>query len=217
MIGISVAANKEWNYVKECYKDSIKELSEYIYGEYFETTFNGKPVLVYKCGARKSNASASTQYIIDQFSPEKIILIGTAAGINKQYSLLDILVPDTAIQGDCSFIEKGEPFEDRFITRIDLSEYDVTASSTIASFDKPLIFRADCELMGKYKVDIRDMESGAIANICRLNHTEIVIIKGITDFPGNYDPKDERQYFEYKENVPKVMEKILDEYLCHFV
>ena len=128
MIGISVAANKEWNYVKECYKDSIKELSEYIYGEYFETTFNGKPVLVYKCGARKSNASASTQYIIDQFSPEKIILIGTAAGINKQYSLLDILVPDTAIQGDCSFIEKGEPFEDRFITRIDLSEYDVTAS-----------------------------------------------------------------------------------------
>ena len=217
MIGISVAANKEWNCVREYFKDSVSGLSEYIYGEYFETMLNGKSVLIYKCGARKSNASASTQYIIDKFGPEKIILIGTAAGINRKYSLLDILVPDTAIQGDCNFLEKGQSFEDRFITRIDLSEYDVPASSTIASFDKPLIFRADCELMEKYKVDIRDMESGAIANICRLNHTEIVIIKGITDFPGNYDPKDERQYLEYKENVPKVMEKKLKDYLSDFI
>ena len=95
--------------------------------------------------------------------------------------------------------------------QIDLSQYDVPAASTIAFFDKPLIFRADCELMEKHKVDIRDMESGAITNICRLNHTEIVIIKGITDFPGNYEPEDERQYLEYKENIPRVMEKILKE------
>ena len=71
--------------------------------------------------------------------------------------------------------------------------------------------------MEKYKVDIRDMESGAIANVCKLNNTEIVIIKGITDFPGNYEPDDERQYQEYKENVPKVMERILKEYLYHFI
>ena len=61
------------------------------------------------------------------------------------------------------------------------------------------------------------MESGAVANICRLNGTELVIIKGITDFPGNYDPDDERQYLEYQENVPKVMEKILKNDLCDFV
>ena len=217
MIGISVAANKEWNCVREYFRDSIKEVSGYIYGEYFETHINDKAVLIYKCGARKSNASASTQYIIDRFSPEKIILIGTAAGISKNYSLLDILVPDTAIQGDCNFIEKGQPFEDRFITHIDLSKYDVPSASTIASFDKPLIFKADCELMEKYKVDIRDMESGAIANICKLNSTEIVIIKGITDFPGNYEQDDERQYLDYKENVPKVMENILKKYLCCFI
>ena len=61
------------------------------------------------------------------------------------------------------------------------------------------------------------MESGAIANICSLNHTELVIIKGITDFPGNYEADDERQYLEYKENVPKVMEKILKDYINCFI
>ena len=48
----------------------------------------------------------------------------------------------------------------------------------IASFDKPLIFRADRELMEKYKLDIRDMESGDVANICGLNNAGIVISKG---------------------------------------
>ena len=31
----------------------------------------------------------------------------------------------TVIQGDCNFIEKEQAFEDRFITRINLSKYDV--------------------------------------------------------------------------------------------
>ncbi|MBR3428471.1 MAG: hypothetical protein IKG87_00080 [Clostridia bacterium] len=52
------------------------------------------------------------------------------------------------------------------------------SAGLIASFDKPLIFRADRELMEKYKLDIRDMESGTVANICGLNNAGIVIIKG---------------------------------------
>ena len=71
--------------------------------------------------------------------------------------------------------------------------------------------------MSDHSVDIRDMESGAIANICKLNNVEIIIIKGITDFPGNYEMTDENQYLEYKENVPKVMNKILKEYLKKFI
>ena len=217
MIGIFVAANKEWAFVKEYFKDEIKELNTYIFGEYFETAINGKAVLIFKCGARKSNSSASTQYIIDRFSPEKIILIGTAAGVNNQYSLTDILIPSTAIQSDGDFIEKGQDFRDRNITHIDLSKYAVVGNQTIASRDKPLIFKEDCELLRKFNVDICDMEAAPIANICQLNNTEIVIIKGISDFPGNYDPADKRQYQEFVENVPKVMEKILNNDICKFI
>lgn len=217
MIGISVAANKEWKAVKEYYKDDIKELTEYIYGEFFETTIYGKSVLIYKCGNRKCKASASTQYIIDRFNPEKIILIGTAAGVNEDFDLVDILIPDMAIQSDCGFFEKEQPFQERFITNIDLSEYNVRGSATIASRDKPLIFKEDCELMRKNNVDIVDMESAAIAEVCKLNDTELVIIKGISDFPGHYEVDDERQYQEFVENVPKVIEKILNDYVAEFI
>lgn len=217
MIGILVAANKEWAFIKEYYKDDIKELKTYIFGEYFETVINGKAVLIFKCGARKSNASASTQYIIDHFNPEKLILIGTAAGVNNRYSLTDILIPNTAIQSDGDFIEKGQPFRDRNITRIDLSKYSVEGNYTIASRDKPLIYKEDCELLGKYSVDICDMEAAAVANICHLNNKELIILKGISDFPGNYDSTDERQYQEFVENVPRVMARILNDYVSEFI
>ena len=88
------------------------------------------------------------------------------------------------------------------ITHIDLSKYSVVGNMTIASRDKPLFFEEDCELLGKYNVDICDMEAAAIANICQLNSKESVILKGISDFPGNTVPKDERQYQEFAENVP---------------
>ena len=217
MVGISVASNKEWNFVLKYYSDKVEKIYNYIFGEYFYTTINNKSVLVYKCGARKSNASASTQYMIDKFNLDKIILIGTAAGVNKNYELLDILIPNIAIQGDCNFVEKREPFQDKFITAIDLSKYNYEQSSTICSLDKPLIYKEDCKIMLDYNVDIRDMESGAVANICKLNNVEVIIIKGITDFPGNYELTDERQYLEYKENVPKVMNKILKEHLQKFI
>lgn len=217
MVGISVASNKEWKFVLEYYKDKIDKVYNYIFGEYFYASINDKKVLIYKCGARKSNASASTQYMIDKFNLGKIILIGTAAGVNKSYKLLDILIPNTAIQGDCNFVEKGELFQDKFITKINLSKYNYKQSATICSLDKPLIYKEDCKIMLDHNVDIRDMESGAIANICKLNDVEIIIIKGITDFPGNYEVTDEKQYLEYKENVPKVMDKILKEYLTIFI
>ena len=217
MIGILVAANKEWAFVKEYFKDEIKELKPYIFGEYFETTMNGKEVLIFKSGPRKSNASASVQYIIDRFNPEKLILAGTAAGVNNRYSLTDILVPDTAIQSDGDFIERGQPFRDKNITHIDLSKYSVKGNQTIASRDKPIVFKEDCELLGKYNIDICDMEAAAVANVCHINNKELVILKGISDFPANYDPTDERQYQEFVENVPRVMARILNEYIGKFI
>ena len=71
--------------------------------------------------------------------------------------------------------------------------------------------------MRKNNVDIVDMESAAIAEVCKLNNTELVIIKGISDFPGHYEVDDERQYQEFVENVPKVMEKILNDYITDFI
>lgn len=90
MIGISVAANKEWEAVLERFNHTSEDCKKFPFGEYFVTNLYGEDVIIYKCGVRKMNCSASTQYMIDHFNLYRVIVAGTCAGIDDKYKPLDI-------------------------------------------------------------------------------------------------------------------------------
>ena len=186
MIGVIVASNKEWEFVINYYSDI--DIRESLYGSYFIKIINNKEKL------------------------EKVLLIGTAAGVNHKYNLKDVLVPSIIVSGDTSFIEKGEGFNNKYV--IDL---DNESNIIIYSSDKPLIYKEDVENLLNNNVTLYDMEAFSVVDICKINNIDIKVIKGITDFPGNYSSDDEKQYLEYKENVNIVMKKILDNYLEKYI
>lgn len=207
MICICAASNKEWDCIKQCLAPKTVEVHPY--GECFLSQTRDA-VLYSKIGTRKSGASAGIQYLIDRYSPEKIILIGTCAGVDTKHSLCDVIIPHLAIQGDCFDDGTAGKISEKYSYEVNPGIHDGTV---IATYDLPLIYQEDCKHMAKMGIIARDMESGAVANVCHINGIDLYIIKGITDFPGNYDPKDERQYLEYQTNVPIVMSKILTEIL----
>ena len=214
MIGISVAAQKEWKVVLDYYHKDINEIEKYPHGEYFFETINNKEVIFYRCGTRKTKSSGATQYMIDKFNLSKIIVIGTCAGVDESYSLLDIFLPNKVVQADCTYLENGDSFKEDFIVDIDLSKLDFNYNTCIlGSSDKPMIHKEICDLMLKKNLTIIDMESSPIAYICKVNNVKCIIIKGISDFPGKYDVSDENQFNEYVVNIPKVITKILTDYL----
>ncbi len=215
MIGISIAASKEWKVIIDRYNKGDKDLISYPYGEYFIDN----NLIFYRCGTRKTKAAGATQYMISHFNMDKIIAIGTAAGMSNKYNLLDVFVPNKVVQVDCTYVEDGEEFKDDYIVDIDLSKYNSIEfnSCTIGSSDKPMIYKDICELMEKNDIVLVDMESAPIAYICKVNDIQCIIIKGISDIPGNYDSKDENQFEEYVINIPKVMNKICDEYLNKYI
>ena len=100
MIGISIAAKKEWEATLNYFGLNHEECEKYPFGEYFKKIIDNKEVVFYLGGVRKMNASASTQYMIDHFNLAKIIVAGTCAGINDSYSQLDIFIPNKAVQYD---------------------------------------------------------------------------------------------------------------------
>jgi len=153
--------------------------------------------------------------MISNFKLKKIIVVGTAAGVDLNYKLLDIFIPNKAVQVDCTYLENGEDLKDDYIVDIDLSKYSglVFNTCTIGSSDKPIIYKDSCELLYKNDLKLVDMESAPIAFICKTNSVECIIIKGISDFPTNYDSTDKKQFEEYVINIPKVINKICDEYL----
>ena len=214
MIGISIAAKREWNAVLDRFQINLDSCTKYPFGEYFTAEINNEDVLFYRCGVRKVNSSAATQYMIDHFDLKKIIVVGTCAGIDDRFKNLDIFIPNKAAQYDCTIKEQEPLIKDAFTVYFDLDllGFDVL-TGTIGTADKAVVMWKDYLELKENCITIADTESAAVAYICKANNVECIIIKGISDFPTNEKEKQDEQLNTFSTNVPIIMNRIIDEYL----
>lgn len=223
MIGIGIAATLEWEAVLDFYKINDTDIKEYPFGFYFEKKLINRKCIFYKCTSRKVISSSATQYMIDQFNLNKVILIGTCAGIDNKYKPLDIFVPNLAVQYDCTVKELEPLIKERFNVSIDLSKYNFDYNTgTIGTADKAVVMWKDYLELKDNNITIADCEAAAVAYICKANKVECIIIKGISDFPDDEIEKDAQQSNEeqiniFVTNTPIVMNKICSEYLEKFI
>lgn len=223
MIGISIATKWEWEATLEYFKIKESDLNDYPYGTYFNLNKNGKSLLFYNTGARKVNGIGANQYMISNYSLDKIIVVGTCAGIDDKYQTLDIIVPNKAVQYDCTVKEIEPLIKESFTVNIDLSSYNYDFyTGTIGTADKAVVMWNDYLELKDNNITIADTEASAIAYICKKNNVECLIIKGISDFPTDERKSDKKtsndeQINVYLANTPKVMNKIYDDYLDNFL
>ena len=223
MIGISIATKWEYKATLEYFNIKDKECFSYPFGEYFIRTINDTELVFYSTGVRKVNGVGGNQYMISKFNLTKVIVAGTCAGIDEQFSVLDIFIPDKAVQYDCTVKEIEPLIKKSFIVDMNLSKYgDDFYKGTIATADKAVVMWKDYLELKENKITIADTEAGAIAYICKKNDVECIIIKGISDFPTDERNSDKvesnmEQINVYIENTPKVMNKIFSEYLNRFI
>lgn len=223
MIGICIATNWEFEATLEYFNVKENERFGYPYGEYFMRKINDAELVFYSSGIRKVNGVGGTQYMISEFKLTKVIVAGTCAGIDDQFSNLDIFVPNRAVQYDCTVKEIEPLIKPSFIVDITLTEYgNDFHTGTIATADKAVVMWKDYLELKENDITIADTEAGAIAYICRKNNIECIIIKGISDFPtdernGDKVESNMEQISVYLENTPKVMRKIYDGYLKRFI
>ncbi len=217
MIGISVAEENEWINTKKYY--NIDNILEYPYGEYFYNKINDEEVLFYRCNVRKTSSSAAAQYMIDHFHLKKIIVVGTCAGIDTTYNQYDIIIPNLAVQTDCTVRETEPLIKTKFNVEIDLSKLDFEYNTgIIATQDKPIVMWNDYTILKENNITICDTEAASIAYVCMKNNIDVLIIKGISDFPTNESESTkeishEEQYQIFIRNIPIIMNKIYDHYL----
>ncbi|PQD97049.1 permease [Pradoshia eiseniae] len=223
MVGISIATKWEFKATLEYFGIKDNECFSYPYGEYFTRTMNDTKLIFYSTGVRKVNGVGGNQYMISKFNLTKVIVAGTCAGIDDQFSILDIFIPDKAVQYDCTVKEIEPLIKQSFIVDIALSKYGTDFyTGTIATADKAVVMWKDYLELKENKITIADTEAGAIAYICKKNDVECIIIKGISDFPTDERKSDKVesnmvQINVYLENTPKVMNKIFSEYLNRFI
>lgn len=212
MLAFAVASIDEWINVKKIYQINDNLINESPYGEYFIMKINHTDCLFYRGRVRKILSAASCQYMIDHFDIERIIVIGTCAGVNRKHHELDIFQFESACQSDCMVYEltgqlcKGE---------VELYCYEKLSflkKGKISAMDKTLILKKDEEMLNNENIDCDDMESAAVAMVCSIHSLPCTVIKGISDFANgieNYNT----QCDKYIKNTAIIIDRICNEIL----
>lgn len=188
MIVILVCAKTEWTVIKELVPEMVLHRSPF--GEWGErrltdTTGVARGVL-FQCGWGKIKAAAATQYVIDRFSPELVINIGTCGGFSGEVNVGQILLVGKTIVYDIQ--ERiGDPALaiEAYTTVLDLNWINVCPPHV----KQALMVSGDCDLdpaqigtlKENYGAVAGDWESGAIAHICHLNGLPCLILRGVSD------------------------------------
>ncbi len=209
IIGIIGAMDPEVESLKEA--AAVTQTSTIAEMEYCSGTLYGKKVVIVKCGMGKVNAGICANTLIGTFGCTKIINTGVAGSLDADIDIGDLVVSTDAVQHDFDVepigFAKGEiPYTGLYAFAADeaMRQTAVTAArekapdihvyeGRVCSGDQ---FIADEAKKDRIIADFGglccEMEGGAIAQVCYLFHTPFVIIRAISDKPG------ETEFVDYK-------------------
>lgn len=218
LIGVLISSKKEFNELLKIYNIGEDYLEKYPFGEYYRTEFRGKDIVFFRSGIRKINASAASQYMIDKFNLEKLIVIGTCTSSNEGLNYGDIIIPSKVIDYDYIIRELEEEIdEELYLVPDQVSMPNEYYDGVLGTSDKALVLWSDYTFLASNSIDASDLESYAVLKICKTNNVKCIIIKGVTDKPMRSMDGYNEQLDVYEENLPTVMKKIIEEYFIEVI
>jgi adenosylhomocysteine nucleosidase/adenosylhomocysteine/aminodeoxyfutalosine nucleosidase len=212
-IAIQICSKAEWKTTLTLFNKNDDDLKNPGIIKYFEMKINSKNCIIYYSRASKTFASAACQYTINNFEPEYIINIGTAAKIKSNININDFIIANRTLQYDIKQlfpVETKKFYRPGIVGRINLPEIKINLrkhnikKGTIASADHDLS-EENIEYLRKLddKILAADWESASISLVCRDNDIPCLILRGISDVPAGTDKK--KQDKQYKKNTNKII------------
>lgn len=169
----------------------------------YQGLLNSEQTAVVICGLGKVNAAAGTQYAIDQFTPERIVNLGVAGGLDASMRVGQVYSISKCFQcdfdlSDINHTPKGTPdeydspfFELSNFPTSQLSNLPTAIVSTGDSFvngdpDRDFVY-------GEMGAWLRDMELAAIAHVCKRAGVRCCALKSVSDvhFPDRPPPTEQ--------------------------
>lgn len=208
-IALIVAMDKELNLIlSNMEKYDERHIDKFT--AYFGV-LNGNDILVAKCGIGKVNAALRTLEIIQNFSPDLVINSGVAGGVDEKMRIGDVLVAESVAYHDV-WCGPGTMYgaPDGFpvyllsdstamqcMREVSKDSDSKVVYGLLCSGDK---FISEPEQVAKIKANFPealgcDMESGAIAQTCKMCGVPFIVVRVMSDMPGGGENISEYQNF----------------------
>lgn len=167
-----------------------------------------KKIAIIVCGVGKVNAACGAQLAVDKFKAEKIVNIGVAGGLKKDLKVADIYEISHAVQYDFDLVQiSGKPigtldgYDENYLPLNICRKYPAKRLATGDRFNDS---KDDFKLLTKaLDADIRDMEGGAVAQVCMQTGVKCYSFKIISDLAGSGSTTE-----QYKNNLSLCFETL---------
>jgi len=189
-IVVVISASQEWQVLLTHFYPKV-ELQASPLGEWFavdiEIEDENKPVVFFHGGWGKIAAAASTQYVLDRWSPQLLVNLGTCGGFEGEIGKGTIILVERTVVYD--IINQMGSYEGAIVhysTDIDLSWLEESYPQTVlrtflVSGDRDLMIEDIPRLKAEFGAVAGDWESGAIAWVAARNKTRCLILRGVSD------------------------------------
>ena len=150
----------------------------------------GEKVAVIVCGVGKVNAASGAQYAVDCLGATVIINLGVAGGLNDTVEVAETYAVSAVVQYDFDLVQlNGTPIgtlnecTENYLPLSVAEGFDTRKVGTGDRFnDSPFDYKLLTEVLG---ADIREMELGAIAQVCMHAGVKCYSFKTISDLAGS--------------------------------
>lgn len=209
-VGIISAVENELSPVLDVLeKKSVREKAGL---KVYEGNINGREIAACVCGVCKVNAAMAAQILIDSFGADIIINCGTAGGMNTELGLFDTVICTEVGYHDVDFMFLRDyhphfqsPYFKTDEALIDAAKRAASKINTGGKIHFGRMMTGEAFITDEGRPEINrlyapmsvDMETGAIAHVCKLNDVPFISVRSITD------TADHSGVGEFEENCKK--------------
>jgi adenosylhomocysteine nucleosidase len=210
---VLISAIAEWNAVRPLFPDA--KIRHFPFGECFDILLQDEHISFFHSGWGKIASAGSMQYVIDKYSPELIVNLGTCGGFEPAVRQGEMILVEKTYVYDIVELMGDLDIVSYYASSLDLSwlvepyPYPVRRG-TIASADSDLP-PAKISLLRSQGAIAADWESAALAWVAQRNNARLLILRGVSDMVSEEGGEAYNNIEMFNERARGIMQQLIEQ------
>ena len=210
---VLISAIAEWNAVKPLFPDA--KVRRFPFGECFDIRLQEEHISFFHSGWGKIASAGSMQYVIDKYSPDLIVNLGTCGGFEGGVTQGEIILVEQTYVYDIVELMGDLDIVSYYASTLELSwltepyPYPVRRGM-IASADSDLP-PARIPFLKEKGAIAADWESAALAWVAQRNNARLLILRGVSDMVSEEGGEAYNNIEMFNERARGVMQQLIEQ------
>lgn len=210
---VLISAIAEWNAVRPLFPDA--KIRRFPFGECFDILIQDEHLTFFHSGWGKIASAGSMQYVIDKYSPDLIVNLGTCGGFEGTVNLGDVILVDKTYVYDIVELMGDLDIVSYYGATLDLSwltePYPFPVRrGMIASADSDLP-PAKIPFLQSLGAIAADWESAALAWVAQRNSARLLILRGVSDMVSEDGGEAYNNIEIFNERAKGIMQQLIEQ------